>query len=144
MAAPFSLPREWADCACCRAGNWKRYFDGDDPEAAFAPCPECSQPPRCRAGSATKDRHCPRPGTIQPWGNTGRVICGQCYRLHELACDEGEWQDAREQLTAFRRLAEVNGNGALVSAMDLAYAEAEMRLASIERDTRLVEEWPNW
>ncbi len=141
MAAPFSLPRDWQDCARCRAGNWKRYFDGEDPEAAFAPCPECSQPPRCQMGGGFEGQ-CPRPGTVAPFKGSGFTVCGQCRRHNDLAAEVDDWRDAKETLKGFWQVAQAVGNPALRQAIDLAFAESEMRIASINEELKVIEEWP--
>ena len=138
MAAPFSEPREWQDCAYCRAGSWDRYFRGDDPETAFAPCPECSQPPRCGIGSAIEGRHCPRPGTVQMFKDSGHTICGQHYRAQHAHAELGEWTEARKFVGLLAKQAEVIGLNALCDVMDLAWAECEMRIEGAKRELRLI------
>jgi hypothetical protein len=84
-AALFSEPREWQECEWCQDDPWHRFFNGEDQLDALGPCPMCGQPPRCRVGSATKDRHCPRPATV-PLGRDGRPdMCGQHWQANEVS-----------------------------------------------------------
>ncbi len=132
MSGRFPEPREWEECAYCRNGAWERYFGGEDPLEAFLPCPECGQPPRCHAGSKT-DRWCERPGTVQAFGRSGFVICGQHFRNNELCCELEEWEQAREHVGAFSRQADLIG-GVLSEAMDLTADLCDAKIASIEAE----------
>ena len=132
--APFTEPREWSECACCRAGDWNRECCG---KPAFMPCPECGQPPRCGIGKYSAKR-CERPASVDPFGGGSVVLCGQHFRAHDLGCERDEWEAAREHVGHLCALARSVGNWALEHAMDLAWAECEMRVASIEAELRTI------
>lgn len=136
--APFSEPREWTDCGeCAEARDFFRALTDKD-EDALAPYPKCGQPPRCFAGSAPEDRHCPRPATTS---HGIGLCCGQHFRAFELECDEDEWTQAKRHLRHLCGLAKSVGNSALEEVLDLAWAETEMRIAAIEAEQELLWSW---
>lgn len=136
--APFSEPREWTECGeCARAGYFRMTLNESD-EEALAPCPVCKQPPRCHAGSATEDRHCPRPATTT---HGIGLTCGQHYRAFELECDEDEWIAAKRQLRQLCGLAKEVGNAALEEVLDIAWAETELRIAVIQGEQEILWSW---
>lgn len=131
-AAPFSEPREWRECPCCRAGNWNRAACGEDP---LTPCPECGQPPRCTWGQRS-DRQCPRPATTELLDRP--FLCGQHQRECDLAHEKEEWEIAGEYVEGFRKLAEKLCNWAILDALDLAWPECQMRQASAEAEQAMI------
>lgn len=133
--APFSEPREWARCGECMGdrGNFVARFWQEE-EEALASCPKCGQPPRCETGAAA-DHRCPRPATGKYGGG---LLCGQHLRSHDIFYDLDEWGIAREQMKHFCGLAKSWGNFALVDAMDLAWAECEMRISTLEAEQAMV------
>jgi hypothetical protein len=128
--APFSEPREWEECPeCCTWG-----VVGED---TFAPCPECGQPPRCRVGHRA-GMPCPRPATVSVFSGERADFCGQHYLDYKLTSKEEEWGFAAEHIGDFRKLAEKLGVGTLLEALDLAYAECEMRAYSARQEREMI------
>lgn len=136
--APSSEPREWQECGECSRADYFRMTLRESDKEALSPCPKCGQPPRCRAGSATEDGHCPRPATTT---HGIGLCCGQHYRAFELSCDLDEWGAARDHLGHLCALAKSFGNFALEEVLDVAWAEAEMRIAAIEAEREILWCW---
>ena len=136
---PFSEPREWGECRACRAreaASWRRYVRGAVPEDPFAPCPSCGQPPRCTVRQRRPDR-CPRPAT-GCYAGPEADLCGQHARSIDLAHTIEEWETAGGHLGKFRTLAEELCNWALLEALDLAWAECEMRAEGARQEREMI------
>jgi hypothetical protein len=93
--------------------------------------------PRCRAGTKT-DHPCENEASVDPFGTGDYFVCEQHHRYQELSNEQMEWNIARDYVTGFAEIAKVVDLDALNSAIDLAWAECEMRLSVLEAERRRV------
>jgi hypothetical protein len=93
--------------------------------------------PKCQVGRKT-DHQCENEASIDPFGMGEYFICEQHYKLSQISNEESEWSIARDYVAGFAQLAKVIDVDPLNSVIDLAWAECELRLASLEAERKMV------
>lgn len=132
------MSRIWVGCPRCEDDPWRRYFDGEDPETAFSPCPECGEPPRCIAGRVT-DTPCPR--VAQVYEETGWPrTCELHTKAHELDDELGMLRESLAYLELWLKQAELTRLDPLIESMCFIRAECELEIARAHSELTAVRE----
>ncbi len=94
---------------------------------------------RCRVGRATGNP-CPRPATVNAWGDGPPEICEYHNELWDLSNDLGQTETAQEMLALWQRQADIVGCPPLEDAMRYVKVEADLEVARLKREIAALEE----